>query len=69
MERSAESSASLNEIARDTTAAALAHVAKSLKINPAQEDRINDILTAIIRGAVECGILLDRRQRLTPSKN
>jgi hypothetical protein len=69
MERPQGAGESLTEIARDATAAAMVHLVERLKIHPGHKERITALLTATIRSTVECGILLDRKQRLMPSKN
>jgi hypothetical protein len=69
VEKPYELNESMKEIAKDATAAALVHVVERLKMHPAEQKGLTEFLAAVIRGAVECGILLDRGKRLTPSKN
>lgn len=58
-----------NDVIKDATAAATLYLLEHLQILTADRDRIASLLAVVIYEAIECAIMLDRTERLTPSDN
>jgi hypothetical protein len=56
-------------IITDATTAAVVFIMEHLDMLPADKGRIATFFADVIHDAIECAILLDRRERLTASDN